>query len=75
MKSMSLNPSQLCLLETFSRIESQEEADELSRVIRDFYARKLDEELDHLWHDGTLNQQKLDEYRGQHFRTNKGGKK
>ena len=69
MKSVSLTPAQLCLLETFAGVQSQEEADELSRVIRDFYARKLDEELEASWSDGTFDQKKLDEYRGRHFRT------
>ena len=50
-------------------MKSQEEADELSRVIRDYYARKLDEELEVLWNNGTLNQQKLDELSKQHLRT------
>ena len=69
MKAIQLSPAQLTLLESFARIQSQEEADELSRVIRDYYARKLDEELEKLWEDGTLNQQKLDELSRQHLRT------
>lgn len=69
MKTIQLSPAQLTLLESFANIESQSEADELSRVIRDYYARKLDEELDKLWDDGTLDQQKLDELRSQHLRT------
>ncbi|MBU3837942.1 MAG: dephospho-CoA kinase [Candidatus Phocaeicola faecigallinarum] len=69
MKTIQLSPAQLTLLESFANIESQAEADELSRVIRDYYARKLDEELDKLWDDGTLDQQKLDKLRSQHLRT------
>lgn len=69
MKAIQLSPSQLTLLESFAHMQTQEEADELSRVIRDYYARKLDEELEKLWEDGTLNQQKLDELSGQHLRT------
>lgn len=69
MKLDSLNPAQLCLLETFAGAESQEELNELTRLIRDYYARKLEDELENLWEDGTLDQQKLDELRGQHLRT------
>ena len=61
MKTAQLSPAQLTLLESFANMKSQEEADELSRIIRDYYARKLDEELEKLWNEGTLNQQKLDE--------------
>lgn len=69
MKLNSLNPAQLCLLEAFASAESQEELNELTSLIRDFYARKLENELESLWEDGTLNQQKLDELRDQHLRT------
>lgn len=69
MKTVQLSPAQLTLLESFANMKSQEEADELSRVIRDYYARKLDEELERLWDDGTLDQQKLDELGRQHLRT------
>ena len=49
MNSKTLSQAQLCLLETFANMQSQEEADELSRIIRDYYARKLENELDNLW--------------------------
>ena len=58
-----MNRAQVCLLEAFAGARSQEEVDELTRVIRDYYDRKLEEELDRLWDDGTLDQQKLDELR------------
>lgn len=69
MKLTSLNPAQLSLLESFAGIESQEEMDELTRVIRDYYAKKLENELENLWNDGTLNQERLDDLRKQHLRT------
>ena len=42
---------------------------EQADTIRNHYAQKLEEELERLWNDGTLNQQKLDELREQHLRT------
>lgn len=69
METTSLNPAQVCLLEAFAGVRSQEEADELTRVIRDYYDRKLEEELERLWDDGTFGQQRLDELRRQHLRT------
>lgn len=69
MNTKSLNQAQLCLLEAFAGARSEEEVNELTRVIRDYYARKLEGELERLWDDGTLDQQKLDELRGQHLRT------
>lgn len=69
MNTNTLTPSQLCLIETLSRVVSQQEADELSRIIRDYYAKKLDEELESLWNDKTFDQQKLDELKKEHLRT------
>lgn len=69
METKSLSRAQVCLLETFAAAHSQEELDELTRVIRDYYDRKLEDELERLWDDGTLNQSKLNELRGQHLRT------
>lgn len=69
MKLTSLNPAQVSLLESFAGIQSQEEINELTRVIRDYYAKNLEDELEKLWDDGTLNQERLDELGGQHLRT------
>ena len=69
MEAQKLNEAQLCLLEAFAGARSREEADELRDVIRDYYARKLEEELEKLWEDGTLDQEKLDELKEQHLRT------
>ena len=38
-------------------------------MLRNFYAMKLDKELERLWDEGILNQEKLDELKEQHLRT------
>lgn len=63
------NKAQLYLLEVFSHIKTDEELDELVRIVRDHYARKLDEELDKLWKSGQLNEEKMKELRKMHLRT------
>lgn len=69
MRVSTLNPAQLMVLESFAGVDSQEEMDELMDMLRTYYARKMDKELERLWHDGTFNQEKLDELKGQHLRT------
>ena len=39
------------------------------RVLKKFYAQRLDDELERLWDNGTLDQSKLDELRTEHLRT------
>jgi hypothetical protein len=69
MEATVLNPAQIMILESFASAKSQEEMDELMDMIREFYARKLDKELERLWDEGILNQDKLDELSEQHLRT------
>ena len=64
-----LNPAQIMILESFASAKSQEEMDELMDMLRNFYAMKLDKELERLWDEGILNQEKLDELKDQHLRT------
>lgn len=69
MEATMLNPAQIMILESFASAKSQEEMDELMDMLRNFYAMKLDKELERLWDEGILNQEKLDELKEQHLRT------
>jgi hypothetical protein len=69
MEATMLNPAQIMILESFASAKSQEEMDELMDMLRNFYAMKLDKELERLWDEGILNQEKLDELKDQHLRT------
>ena len=69
MEATMLNPAQIMILESFASAKSQEEMDELMNMLRNFYAMKLDKELERLWDEGILNQEKLDELKEQHLRT------
>ena len=46
------------ILESFASAKSQEEMDELMDMLRNFYAMNLDKELERLWDEGILNQEK-----------------
>lgn len=65
----NMNAAQMMILESFASVKSQEELKALMRYLKNFYAHRLDEELEKLWEDGTLNQEKLDQLREEHFRT------
>lgn len=63
------NPAQMMVLESFASVSGEDELRELMKVLKRFYAERLEKELDKLWDDGTLNQEALDELSGQHLRT------
>ena len=57
------------LLRVVERIKSVNEIQEIRRLITDYYAHKVDEEMDHLWESGAWNQQKIDTLANAHLRT------
>ena len=69
METTALNSTQIMILESFASAKSQEEMNELMDLLRDYYAKKLDKELERLWDEGILNQEKLDELRNMHLHT------
>ena len=63
MEAQKLTPVQIDLLRMFSFNHSDEFAMEIKEVLGKYLQGKLDEELDRLWDNGTLNQEKLDQIR------------
>lgn len=44
----TLNPSQILLLQSFATLDKKSDCDELMDVLKIFYAKKLDEEMERL---------------------------
>lgn len=59
----------MMILESFAGAQDEQELNALMDVLRNFYASRLESEMQRLWDDGTLNQEKLDQLRGEHLRT------
>ncbi len=69
MQVETLNESQMMILESFAGAQDEQEVEALMEVLRNFYASRLDAEMQRLWDDGTLDQEKLDQLRKEHLRT------
>lgn len=63
MASQTLTPLQINFLKLFSVDKSDEFVMELKKVYDDFLQKKIDDELDRLWEEGIINQEKLDQWR------------
>ena len=50
-------------------MDPKEEIEGLRKVITDYLRAQLKEELDRLWADGTLNEEKVENFRTLHERT------
>ena len=61
----------LRLLAHFTMEEEVKELEvkELNDVVCEYYARKVDEEMDQLWDEGKWSQEKIDKVLNEHLRT------
>jgi len=69
MASSALNEAQLSILRLLGSMKTVEEVDELRQVICDYYARRVDEEVDKLWESGQWNDEKNEAVLNEHLRT------
>jgi predicted component of type VI protein secretion system len=58
----TLNAAQLDFLQTLSFVKSEQEVNDLRKLVRDYYAEQLQKEADRLWDEGTINYHLLDEH-------------
>ena len=69
MSSTVFNPIQQHLLKMFAYDNNVERLTEIKELLTMYYAEKVDQRMNQLWDDGTLDQKRLDELRGKHLRT------
>ncbi len=65
----TLNDAQMSILRLLGSIKTVEEANELRQVICDYYARRVDEEVDKLWESGQWDDEKIEETLKEQLRT------
>ncbi len=68
-QTIGLNKAQLGIMRLLSHFDREEQVKELDDLIRSYYARKVDEEMDRLWNEGKWSQEKIDETLSEHLRT------
>ena len=69
METTAFNTVQQHLLKLFAFDGSEEKLLEVKEVLTKYFSQKLDKRLNELWDSGVLNQDKLDELRTKHLRT------
>lgn len=69
MRLSTMNQSQMMILESFAGAQDEQELNELMDVLREFYAQRLEREMQRLWDNGTFDEKVLEQLRGQHLRT------
>ena len=61
--------AKLELMNAAANVTSQEDLDALRLTLSLFFAERAQKAIDKMWDEGTFDQKKLDELRGQHLRT------
>lgn len=69
MEATVFNPAQLKLINLVSVLNTPEELNGLQKVISDYLAKQLEGEINNLWEDGTLTDEKVENFRQLHERT------
>lgn len=69
MASTVFNPIQQHQLKMFAYDDNLERLAEIKALLTKYYAEKVDQRMNQLWDEGILDQQRLDELRGKHLRT------
>ena len=69
MKTTALNEAQMSILRLLGSMKSVEEVNELRQVICDYYARRVDDEMDRLWEEGKWDNEKNEAILQEHLRT------
>ena len=68
LQNSGLNSAQMDFLRLLA-FTTEEEVNELSQVVSDYYASKVDQEMERLWQDGKWSQEKIDQVLNEHLRT------
>ncbi|MDR2971684.1 MAG: hypothetical protein LBU83_07145 [Bacteroidales bacterium] len=65
MEVMPLNETQILLLQSFSRIESEEEKSDIQAMLLDYYQKRVDAHANNI----SLSDRQIEEVLNSHYRT------
>lgn len=63
------NPAQRHILQMMSYMKDDRQIDELDRILSDYYAKRIDDELDKFVTDGVITQDVIEGWGEEHMRT------
>ena len=68
-REMTLHQAKMDLLRVVDRIKTVDEVQAIQHILTNYYAQKVDEEMDRLWNNGTINEQVIQQWGNEHMRT------
>ncbi|MCE7062065.1 hypothetical protein [Dyadobacter sp. CY343] len=71
-QTTKLNDMQLFMLRMFEKQLNARQEREIKQLLSEYFAKQIDEEMDRIWEEKSLTQEKLDEALKSHKRTKYG---
>ena len=68
-EAATLNQAQMQILDMMSFVKTPEALKDLKQVISDYFAQKADAEMNKLWDNGILTEERIESFRHLHERT------
>ncbi len=68
-EAATLNQAQMQILDMMSFVKTPEALKDLKQVISDYFAQKADAEMNKMWNDGILTEERIESFRHLHERT------
>ena len=68
-RELTLHQAKMNLLRVVDRIKTVDEVQAIQQVIVNYYAQKVQEEVDKLWDEGKINEQVIEQWGKEHMRT------
>ena len=65
----TLNQAQLQLLDMLSFVKTPKALQDLNKVISDYFVKMADAEMDRMWNEGSLSEERIESFRSLHERT------
>ena len=68
-QELTLHDAKMGLLRVIDRIDNVDDVQIIRQIITNYYAKKVDDEMDRLWESGEWNEQKIKDLENAHLRT------
>jgi len=68
-REMTLHQAKMNLLRVVDRIQTVDEVQAIQQILVNYYAQKVNDEMDRLWDNGTINEQIIEQWGQEHMRT------
>ncbi len=68
-RELTLHQAKMDLLRVVDRMRTVDEVMVVRQLIVNYYAQKVQEEMDRLWDNGTINEQTIEAWGNEHMRT------